>query len=242
MHAPVHAAHHAAPLVPPPPRPGPAQVPIGLEEFHEGVVDIVRRVALSFGGPKGTEVAEGPVPAELADEVEARRSELIERVSEVRTRCSASRGAPGAAAAVARAVCVRAAVALHPCTSTMRGCCACTACAPCMRGPSPASMRGCCVHAAPRAPLHAAAAAAHRRTARRLTTRWLSCSWQRSRSRRARWRPPSGARRSPTGSAPSSWAARTKTRVRAPRPLAALARVAHGRAARAHVWAALSAA
>ncbi|KAF8068404.1 elongation factor G [Scenedesmus sp. PABB004] len=59
------------------------QVPIGLEEFHEGVVDLVRRRALTFGGAKGLEVIDGPVPAELADEVEARRAELIERVSEV---------------------------------------------------------------------------------------------------------------------------------------------------------------
>jgi elongation factor G len=58
-------------------------VPIGLEEFHEGVVDLVRRKAITFGGAKGLEVVEGPVPAELAEEVEARRAELVERVSEV---------------------------------------------------------------------------------------------------------------------------------------------------------------
>lgn len=60
------------------------QIPIGLEEFHEGVVDLVRRRALTFGGPKGQEVVEGPVPPELEGEVEARRAELVERVSEVR--------------------------------------------------------------------------------------------------------------------------------------------------------------
>jgi elongation factor G len=59
-------------------------VPIGLEEFHEGVVDIVRRKSITFGGAKGLDIQEGPVPAELADEVEARRAELVERVSEVR--------------------------------------------------------------------------------------------------------------------------------------------------------------
>jgi translation elongation factor EF-G len=59
-------------------------MPIGLEEFHEGVVDLVRRRALTFGGGKGQEVVEGPVPAELEGEMEARRAELVERVSEVR--------------------------------------------------------------------------------------------------------------------------------------------------------------
>lgn len=60
------------------------QVPIGLEEFHEGVVDIVGRRALRFGGAKGLDMSEGPVPPELSEEVEARRAELVERVSEVR--------------------------------------------------------------------------------------------------------------------------------------------------------------
>jgi elongation factor G len=59
------------------------QVPIGLEEFHEGVVDIVSRRALRFEGAKGLEMQEGPVPPELQEEVEARRAELVERVSEV---------------------------------------------------------------------------------------------------------------------------------------------------------------
>lgn len=58
-------------------------MPIGLEEFHEGVVDIVSRRALRFEGAKGLEMVEGPVPAEMQEEVETRRAELIERVSEV---------------------------------------------------------------------------------------------------------------------------------------------------------------
>ncbi|KIY97191.1 elongation factor EF-G [Monoraphidium neglectum] len=59
------------------------QVPIGLEDFHEGVVDLVEGRAVRFGGKSGLEVLEGPVPEEMKGEVEARRSELIERVSEV---------------------------------------------------------------------------------------------------------------------------------------------------------------
>ena len=61
------------------------QVPVGLEEFHEGVVDIVSRRALHFEGAKGLEMVEGPVPADMQEEVETRRAELVERVSEVST-------------------------------------------------------------------------------------------------------------------------------------------------------------
>lgn len=60
------------------------QIPIGLEEFHEGVVDIVDGRAMYFKGNKGSEVVEGPVPAEMKQEMEKKRTELIERVSEVR--------------------------------------------------------------------------------------------------------------------------------------------------------------
>jgi elongation factor G len=59
------------------------QVPIGLEEHHEGVVDLIGRKAYRFGGKGGVEVLEGPVPDDLATEVEAKRLELIERVADV---------------------------------------------------------------------------------------------------------------------------------------------------------------
>ena len=60
------------------------QVPIGLEEAHHGVVDIIRRVAITFDGEKGEDVRETTeVPAGLQEKVEAARLELIERVSDV---------------------------------------------------------------------------------------------------------------------------------------------------------------
>ena len=59
------------------------QVPLGLEADHRGVVDLVRRVAVTYGGPRGEAVEEGPVPAELAEAVEAARQELVEAVAEV---------------------------------------------------------------------------------------------------------------------------------------------------------------
>ncbi|GBG29288.1 Elongation factor G, mitochondrial [Hondaea fermentalgiana] len=59
------------------------QVPIGLEENHDGIVDIVDQVAYTFHGPNGEEVRKGPIPEDLADKVEMRRMELLERLGEV---------------------------------------------------------------------------------------------------------------------------------------------------------------
>ncbi|GIL82330.1 hypothetical protein Vretimale_11788 [Volvox reticuliferus] len=59
------------------------QIPIGLEDQHLGVVDLVARKAFYFEGPKGDKVIEGPVPERLIEEMEARRLELLEKVSEV---------------------------------------------------------------------------------------------------------------------------------------------------------------
>ncbi len=59
------------------------QMPIGLSENHEGVVDLVKRVAYTFKGVKGEEVEETDVPSSLVDEVEERRNVLIEAVADV---------------------------------------------------------------------------------------------------------------------------------------------------------------
>lgn len=59
------------------------QVPIGLEEHHQGVVDLVERKAWRFDGPKGETVVEFPVPEGLVSSMEEKRLELIERLSEV---------------------------------------------------------------------------------------------------------------------------------------------------------------
>jgi len=59
------------------------QLPIGLEDEHRGVVDLVAMEALSFQGARGEDVVRGPVPADLADAAEAARAELVEAVAEV---------------------------------------------------------------------------------------------------------------------------------------------------------------
>ena len=58
------------------------QIPIGLEGKHQGVIDILFQKAYYFEGEQGEEVIEKEIPEELKQEVEKRRSELIERIVE----------------------------------------------------------------------------------------------------------------------------------------------------------------
>ncbi len=58
-----------------------AQIPIGLEDKHVGVVDLVRMKALYFEGDDGLEVAEREIPDNLKDEAASKREELLEAVS-----------------------------------------------------------------------------------------------------------------------------------------------------------------
>ena len=60
------------------------QVPIGLEAAHEGVVDLITREAVYFRGDKGTEVQrEAAIPESVAELVEEKRRELIERLADI---------------------------------------------------------------------------------------------------------------------------------------------------------------
>lgn len=59
------------------------QVPIGAEDKHEGVVDLVRMKAIRFSGEKGTNVVESDeIPEDLRDLVEEKRQELIETLAD----------------------------------------------------------------------------------------------------------------------------------------------------------------
>lgn len=59
------------------------QIPIGLEDQHAGVVDLVLRTAYFFRGDKGEVVEEGPVPQDMLEEMEAKRLEMIETLGNV---------------------------------------------------------------------------------------------------------------------------------------------------------------
>ena len=59
-----------------------AQLPIGLEEKHEGVVDLLRMKAYYFEGDMGNKVIEKDIPADMMAEAEKYHGELIERIVE----------------------------------------------------------------------------------------------------------------------------------------------------------------
>jgi elongation factor G len=58
------------------------QIPIGAEDTMKGVIDLVQMKAYRFGGEMGMEVTEEEIPADLLEEAQIRRAELIERVVE----------------------------------------------------------------------------------------------------------------------------------------------------------------
>jgi len=57
------------------------ELPIGQAEEFEGVVDLVRMVAVRFRGEQGEELEEGPVPPELEAAARAAREEMLDGVS-----------------------------------------------------------------------------------------------------------------------------------------------------------------
>ncbi|MGK5092798.1 elongation factor G [Deltaproteobacteria bacterium TL4] len=59
----------------------PLQIPIGLEENHQGIVDLVTMKAAYFDGEKGEKVRYEAIPAELREEAEIRRAEMLEAIS-----------------------------------------------------------------------------------------------------------------------------------------------------------------
>jgi elongation factor G len=59
------------------------QIPIGLENDHEGVVDLIEEKAYTFGGDRGEVIEVADVPADLLPLVEEKRMELLERLADV---------------------------------------------------------------------------------------------------------------------------------------------------------------
>ncbi len=57
------------------------QIPIGLEDKLEGVIDLVRMQACRFGGPSGEELEWSEIPERLRIEAEARREVMLDAVS-----------------------------------------------------------------------------------------------------------------------------------------------------------------
>ncbi|HSO00251.1 MAG TPA: elongation factor G [Candidatus Nanopelagicales bacterium] len=57
------------------------QLPIGLEDKLEGIVDLVKMKAFRFEGANGEKIIEGPIPADMADEAKATREEMLDALS-----------------------------------------------------------------------------------------------------------------------------------------------------------------
>ena len=57
------------------------QIPIGKEDHFKGVVDLIRMKAYTHEGTEGEKVIEGDVPAELLDEAQEKRGEMLEALS-----------------------------------------------------------------------------------------------------------------------------------------------------------------
>ncbi|MEI8338267.1 MAG: GTP-binding protein, partial [bacterium] len=58
------------------------QIPIGEEEKHEGVIDLLKMKAYKFEGDMGSTVVEYEIPAEYLEEAKKYRAELVEKIVE----------------------------------------------------------------------------------------------------------------------------------------------------------------
>ncbi len=56
------------------------QIPIGLEENHVGVIDLLKMKAFYFEGEKGINVVEKEIPVEYLEDAKKYRGELIEKI------------------------------------------------------------------------------------------------------------------------------------------------------------------
>jgi elongation factor G len=57
------------------------QIPVGLEDKHRGVIDLVAMKALYFEGGDGETVRVDDIPADLLDEARAKREDLLDAIS-----------------------------------------------------------------------------------------------------------------------------------------------------------------
>lgn len=62
--------------------PVPVQLPIGQEEHHRGVVDLVEMKSITYGDDLGTKVDVGEIPSELAEQAHEYHHQLIDAVAE----------------------------------------------------------------------------------------------------------------------------------------------------------------
>jgi len=64
-------------------KPVPVQIPVGTEEHHRGVVDLVELRAITWADDLGTKMDVGEIPAELAEQAAEYHHQLIDAVAEL---------------------------------------------------------------------------------------------------------------------------------------------------------------
>ncbi|HKA91412.1 MAG TPA: elongation factor G [Haliangiales bacterium] len=57
------------------------QLPIGLEDKFEGIVDLIQMKAFRFEGPSGDRIVEAPIPAALVDDAKLEREKMLDALS-----------------------------------------------------------------------------------------------------------------------------------------------------------------
>jgi elongation factor G len=57
------------------------QMPIGLEDKLDGVIDLIEMVAFKFYGSNGEQIERGPIPGELREQAETMRHEMLDGLS-----------------------------------------------------------------------------------------------------------------------------------------------------------------
>ena len=60
----------------------PIQLPIGKEDAFIGIVDLIAQKAIYFGDDKGADITEGSIPADMMEEAERYRTDILEVVAE----------------------------------------------------------------------------------------------------------------------------------------------------------------
>ena len=58
------------------------QLPIGVENDHKGIIDLITRKAYEFHGEKGEQIEEIEIPEDMKNKVEEYRTTMIEKISE----------------------------------------------------------------------------------------------------------------------------------------------------------------
>ncbi len=57
------------------------QLPLGIEDKFEGVIDLIEMQMIRFGGPLGSDITHEPIPAEVLHSAQTAREEMLDAVS-----------------------------------------------------------------------------------------------------------------------------------------------------------------